>query len=189
MTEQLILVDARNRPIGTADKREVHRAGLRHRAFSIFLVDDGGRLLLQRRQVSKYHSGGLWSNSCCGHPRSGERTIDAARRRLAEELGATTKLRYGFQARYRATFPNGLKENEIVSVYFGAVPEGIMPNPDEVASVVRCSLAQLEQDVRRQPAGYSFWLTYYLQHHRRALADGVRVLVKRGPGRPANVKA
>ena len=80
-SETLILVDARNRRVGTASKRTVHEQGLRHRAFSIFLVDPAGRILLQQRAATKYHSGGLWANSCCGHPRPGERTEAAAQRR------------------------------------------------------------------------------------------------------------
>src|SRR5215216_3450594 len=99
MTEQLILVSEKNRAIGQAEKLAVHEAGLLHRAFSIFLVDSGGRLLLQQRSRKKYHSAGLWANSCCGHPRPGESTLRAARRRLGEELGADARLRYAFQAR------------------------------------------------------------------------------------------
>ena len=86
--EELILVDSRNRALGEAEKWAVHKKGLLHRAFSIFLVDHEGRLLLQRRSAIKYHSAGLWANSCCGHPRPHERTLAAARRRLREELGA-----------------------------------------------------------------------------------------------------
>src|SRR5213080_4797375 len=100
--EQLILVDERNRAGGHAGKTAVHRQGLLHRAFSIFVVDDAGRLLLQRRSLQKYHSGGLWANSCCGHPRPGERTVSAARRRLNEELGVANDLEFGFFARYDA---------------------------------------------------------------------------------------
>ena len=94
--EQLILVDERNRATGSAGKTAVHRGGLLHRAFSIFVVDDRGRIMLQRRNPQKYHSGGLWANSCCGHPRPGERTITAAHRRLDEELGVTSDLSFGF---------------------------------------------------------------------------------------------
>src|SRR5262249_61960364 len=85
--EQLILVDEGNRATGSAGKTAIHRAGLLHRAFSIFIVDERGRIVLQQRSPKKYHSGGLWANSCCGHPRPGERTVTAARRRLAEERG------------------------------------------------------------------------------------------------------
>jgi isopentenyl-diphosphate delta-isomerase type 1 len=87
--EPLILVDEGNRTVGAAPKQTIHRQGLLHRAFSIFMLDARGRILLQRRNPRKYHSGGLWANSCCGHPRPGERTVTAARRRLNEELGVT----------------------------------------------------------------------------------------------------
>ena len=99
--EQLILVDERNRATGSAGKTAIHRSGLLHRAFSIFMVDGRGRIVLQQRSREKYHSGGLWANSCCGHPRPGERTYPAARRRLGEELGVTGELSFGFFARYR----------------------------------------------------------------------------------------
>ena len=117
--EQLILVDESNRATGSGGKTAVHRAGLLHRAFSIFVVDDRGRILLQRRNPKKYHSGGLWANSCCGHPRPGERTVTAARRRLNEELGVSSDLMFGFFSRYRTELDNGMHENEFVYVYFG----------------------------------------------------------------------
>src|SRR5690349_14443430 len=98
MAENLILVDERNRAIGREEKWAVHKQGRLHRAFSIFLVDARGRLLLQRRSRAKYHSAGQWANSCCGHPRPGERTLAAARRRLREELGAGAALQFGFRA-------------------------------------------------------------------------------------------
>src|SRR5688572_8079226 len=111
--ERLILVDERNRAAGFAGKNAVHRKGLLHRAFSIFIADDSGRLLLQKRSTKKYHSGGLWANSCCGHPRPGELTVTAARRRLTEELGLAAPLTFGFFSRYRAALAGGMPENEI----------------------------------------------------------------------------
>jgi isopentenyl-diphosphate delta-isomerase type 1 len=90
-----------------------------HRAFPIFVVDARGHIVVQQRSPAKYHSGGLWANSCCGHPRCGERTIAAARRRLGEELGVTSALSFGFFARYQAALSNGMHENEFVYVYFG----------------------------------------------------------------------
>ncbi len=117
--ERLILVDEKNRAVGVAGKTSVHRAGLLHRAFSIFIVDDKGRILLQRRAREKYHSGGLLANSCCGHPRPGETTQAAARRRLTEELGIGAPLTFGFFSRYRADLDGGMQENEFVYVYFG----------------------------------------------------------------------
>ena len=106
--EQLILVDERNHAVGTGGKDAVHRTGLLHRAFSIFLADAQGQIVLQQRSLQKYHSGGLWANTCCGHPRPGERTISAARRRLKEELGVTATLSFGFFSRYRAELDHGM---------------------------------------------------------------------------------
>ncbi|MBI5688748.1 MAG: isopentenyl-diphosphate Delta-isomerase [Verrucomicrobia bacterium] len=180
MPEELILVDSCNRAVGRAEKLRVHREGLRHRAFSIFLVDREGRLLLQQRSRAKYHSAGLWANSCCGHPRPGERTLQAARRRLAEELGATTRLRYAFRAAYRTSLPGGLTENEIVYVYFGPVPAQVDPNPAEVARVARQDLAKLEADIRRRPRRYAYWLRHYLKSHLPAVRTGVATLLHRG---------
>lgn len=176
--DDLILVDDRNRAVGTGKKQSVHEAGLLHRAFSIFLVDGEGHVLLQQRHPAKYHSGGLWSNSCCGHPRPGERIRPAARRRLAEELGADVPLRFEFLARYRATFSNGLTENELVHVFFGALPDVVEPNPSEVISTARVDLEWLRQEVRKNPDNYSFWLRYYVADHFPALVRGVAALRK-----------
>ncbi len=174
MTETLILVDARNRAIGRGEKRAVHAAGLRHRAFSIFLVDAAGRLLLQQRADSKYHSGGLWANSCCGHPRSGETTRRAAERRLAEELGVQVPLHFQFHVRYRAELDHGFTEDEFVYLYFGHAPESFAPDPTEVAALEWTTLAALERSLARQPERYAVWLRSYVGEHgaalRRALA-------------------
>lgn len=176
MKENLILVNARNRAVGRAEKWTVHQQGLLHRAFSIFLVDDRGRLLLQQRSRAKYHSGGLWANSCCGHPRPGERTAAAARRRLDEELGASSRLRYGFRARYRTALPNGMTENEIVYVFFGSAPASLDLNPDEVAATSWLSLGALQRDVKRHPTRYAYWLRYYLRQHLPAIRAGLRTV-------------
>ena len=176
MTEDLILVDERNRAIGRAEKWAVHKEGRLHRAFSVFLVDRGGRMLVQRRSRAKYHSAGLWANSCCGHPRPGEQTMRAARRRLGEELGADAPLRFAFRARYCTTLSNGLTENEIVHVYFGLAPANLTPNPAEVSAVAWMSLDDLAADIARHPRRYAYWLRYYLKNHFAAIQRGVRVV-------------
>ncbi len=177
MTEDLILVNERNQAIGRGEKQAVHTTGLLHRAFSIFLVDTDGRILLQRRQRTKYHSGGLWANTCCGHPRPGERTLSAARRRLREELGVTARLRFGFLVRYEAKFPNGLRENEIAHIYFGLLAAEMRPDPAEVMATDRLTLAELTRAIAAHPANYSFWLKHYLQHRERALRTGLLAAV------------
>ena len=173
MNDTLILVNEHDRAIGQCDKRTVHVRGLLHRAFSIFLVDARGRLLVQRRSRRKYHSAGLWANSCCGHPRPMERTLPAAQRRLQEELGATSRLSYSFRARYCTSLPNGLTENEIVHVFFGTSPTSFSLNPAEVSAVDWMSLTRLERDIARHPRRYAYWLRYYMKNHYAAIRDGI----------------
>ncbi len=172
--EQLILVDGRNRALGQAEKWAVHKEGLLHRAFSIFLVDLKGRVLVQRRSQAKYHSAGLWANSCCGHPRPGERTATAAKRRLGEELGATTTLTYAFRAQYRTALPNGLTENEIVYVFFGREPAAAFElNPEEVSEVAWVTPETLLRDIEAHPRRYAYWLRYYMKNHYAAIRRAV----------------
>ena len=177
--EKLIRVDEGNRAIGSAEKWAVHQAGLLHRAFSIFLVDSEGKLLLQRRSRAKYHSAGLWANSCCGHPRPHERTLAAATRRLGEELGASAKLRFGFRARYCTRLGNGLTENEIVYVYFGATPAILQPNPAEVSAVERLTLSELRTDLSLRPRRYAYWLRYYMKNHLGEIRRGIAAVSRR----------
>lgn len=163
--ERLILVDERNRAVGVGEKTPVHRAGLLHRAFSIFIVDDKGRILLQRRAHEKYHSGGLLANSCCGHPRPGETTQAAARRRLTEELGIQAPLRFGFFSRYRAELNGGMQENEFVYVYFGPLVAQPNPDPAEVSDVEFASVDEIARRMARQPDGFVYWLRHYFKNH------------------------
>jgi isopentenyl-diphosphate delta-isomerase len=168
--EELILVDESNRAVGTAGKTDVHRAGLLHRAFSIFMIDARGRILLQQRSSAKYHSGGLWANSCCGHPRPGEHTLPAARRRLNEELGVTDPLSFGFFARYHADLDHGMKENELVYVYFGALRSQPEPNPDEVSTVESLSLDDIRRRMAQEPGAFAYWFRHYIDHHHAEIA-------------------
>jgi len=174
MTEHLILVNEQNRAVGRGEKLAVHEAGLLHRAFSVFLADADGRILLQQRSLKKYHSGGLWANSCCGHPRPGEVTRRAAERRVGEELGATARLHFGFRTHYRAQFANGLAENEMVYVYFGTLPATLRLNPLEVAAVSLKTFAELKHAAARQPENYVFWLNHYLTQHDREIRAGLK---------------
>lgn len=168
--ERLILVDEKNRATGVGGKTLVHRAGLLHRAFSIFIVDDEGRILLQRRAQEKYHSGGLFANSCCGHPRPGETTLVAARRRLTEELGIRAPLTFGFFSRYRTDLDGGMRENEFVYVYFGPLVE--QPNPDsaEVSEVEFASADEIARRIAREPSKFVYWLRHYFKSHRSEIA-------------------
>jgi len=179
--ETLILVDESNRKIGEGEKLAVHRAGRLHRAFSIFLFDDRGRALLQRRAAGKYHSGGLWANTCCGHPRAGERTSDAARRRLGEELGADAALVFGFRARYEAALDQGLTENELVYVYGGRFDGHLALNPEEVSETAPLPLEALTEDAERRPERYAYWLRHYLANHGAELEALRERLAARSP--------
>jgi isopentenyl-diphosphate delta-isomerase len=163
--EQLILVDEDNRAVGSAGKTTIHRRGLLHRAFSVFVVDSCGRIVLQRRNPKKYHSGGLWANSCCGHPRPGERTISAARRRLDEELGLRSPLSFGFFARYRAELDNGMQENELVYVFFGPLLRETRPNPEEVVELAVLSCDDIRRRLLAHPVEFTFWLKHYFSNH------------------------
>jgi isopentenyl-diphosphate Delta-isomerase len=157
-TERVILVDERNREVGADEKLRAHRAGALHRAFSVFVFDAGGRLLLQRRAREKYHSGGLWSNTACGHPRPGEATEAAARRRLREEMGFECELRRAFDFVYRAELGGGLVEHEYDEVFVGEFAGEPAPDPSEVEAWRWVSMSELRRDLREEPARYTFWL-------------------------------
>ena len=185
--ERLILVDERNRATGTGGKLAVHRAGLLHRAFSIFIVDAQGRILLQKRSRAKYHSGGLWANSCCGHPRPGERTTSAARRRLTEELGVSAPLLFGFRSRYRAELDDGMAENELVYVYFGPLKMLPQPDPAEVSDVELSAPEDIRRRIAREPDAFAYWLKHYFKNH---FADIARLtMVAARTAAPAAAKA
>ena len=131
--EEVILVDRSDRELGRAEKMKAHVKGWLHRAFSVFVFDDRGFLLLQRRAQSKYHTPGLWSNTCCSHPRPGEQILQAAERRLREEMGFTCDLSPAFGFVYRSEFRNGLIEHEYDHVVMGHWNGTPSPNPEEVA--------------------------------------------------------
>ncbi len=172
----LILVDEHNRRIGLGEKMDVHRRGQLHRAFSIFLADREGRVLLQRRYAGKYHSGGLWANTCCGHPRFDEKTLPAANRRLGEELGLAADLHHAFQARYETQLDHGLTENELVYVYLGRLAAEPVPNPLEVSETRLMELDALAADADARPEAYAYWLRHYLHQHLDELKSGLAAL-------------
>lgn len=134
MSDILICVDALDRQTGTADKLRCHRDGLLHRAFSVFLLD-GSRLLLQRRAINKYHSGGKWANSCCSHPRDGENLEEAVTRRLKEELGIECRCEELGSFVYRHCFENGITEYEYDHVFLGRYSGELFPDPKEIMEV------------------------------------------------------
>jgi isopentenyl-diphosphate delta-isomerase len=163
--EEVLLVDAEDRPLGTAPKLAVHREGRLHRAVSVQLQDERGRLLLQKRHIDKYHSGGLWTNTCCGHPRVDETVSAAAHRRLREEMGIRCSLRPLFTACYRADVGNGMVEHEIVHVFGGQFNGAVCPDPCEIDGYAWFEPAALREDVARAPVRYSAWFKLYLSEH------------------------
>lgn len=131
MTE-VVLVNELDEPIGTMEKMAAHRKAFLHRAFSVFIFNDRGDMLLQQRAINKYHSGGLWTNACCSHPLPGEDILYAANRRLQEEMGFTTTLQKAFDFTYKSEFDNGLTEFEFDHVFIGKFNEKVLPSKDEV---------------------------------------------------------
>ena len=158
MEEQLILVDDLGRATGVSEKLAAHRRGLRHRAFSVFIFNAAGQLLLQKRATSKYHSGGLWSNTCCGHPRPGEDTAVAARRRLREEMGIDCDLEETFHFSYDATMSNGLIECEFDHVFVGTCDDPPRPDPAEASEWRWSDCSAIQADLTRRPDDYTVWL-------------------------------
>ena len=181
--ESIVLVDAQDVPQGVAPKAEVHRRGLKHRAISVLVRNHAGDMLLHRRNVEKYHSGGLWANACCSHPRPGEAAEDAARRRLAEEMGIRCGVTPLFVAQYRAAVSNGYIEDEVVRV-FGSTYEGpISPDPAEVSEWKWLPLAELADDLVRRPDSYTVWFRHYFREHSDDIAAWMEA-GELGGGRP-----
>ncbi|MCB0791477.1 MAG: isopentenyl-diphosphate Delta-isomerase [Flavobacteriales bacterium] len=155
--EHVVLVDADDVERGTMEKIEAHRRGELHRAFSVFLFDRTGDLLLQRRATGKYHSAGLWSNSCCGHPRPGESLIAAAVRRTREELGASIRPEHAFTFTYRAQLDHGLIEHEVDHVLIGHCDGPFHPDPTEVNALRSAGTGAILREMERDPARFTAW--------------------------------
>lgn len=156
--EQVLLVNEHDQPEGTMGKLEAHQVGALHRAFSVFLFDDQGRLLMQKRATGKYHSAGLWTNTCCSHPRPQEAVALAARRRLMEEMGIDTPVEHRFSFLYKAEFDNGLIEHELDHVFFGRWNGPAEPHPEEADDWKYMTTEELERDLHQHPERYTVWL-------------------------------
>ena len=139
------------------EKQEAHIKGLLHRAFSVFIFNDKNELLLQRRALKKYHSGGLWTNTCCSHPRAGESVIEAGKRRLVEEMGMQCQLEKGFDFIYRSELDSGLVEHEFDHVLFGISDVSPTPNPDEVEGYRYVNFNDLRSEMSANPEGFTTW--------------------------------
>ena len=155
--ENVILVDEKDNQVGLMPKLEAHQKGLLHRAFSVFIFNSDYKLLLQKRASSKYHSGGLWTNTCCSHPRDGEDTIDAANRRLNEEMGIKTSLRKVFDFIYTAELDNNLIENEFDHVFYGVYDVDPIINKDEAEDFKWVDMETLKNDIENNKDQYTVW--------------------------------
>jgi isopentenyl-diphosphate Delta-isomerase len=153
----VILVDEQDKAIGTMGKLEVHEKAILHRAFSIFIFNDKGEMLLQKRADNKYHSAGLWTNACCSHPRPGEDTLAAAQKRLDEEMGFTTVLNKAFSFIYKAPFDNGLTEHEYDHVFTGTYNGLVYPNPIEVSEYCYLPVAAIKSSIQTKPGNFTEW--------------------------------
>lgn len=156
-TDKVVLVDSHDREIGIMPKLEAHEKGVLHRAFSVFLFNYKGQMLLQQRADEKYHSAGLWSNTCCSHPLPGENVSDAAKRRLREEMGISCNLNSAFNFIYKVDFSNGLTEHEFDHVLLGIYNEAPEVNPEEVKDWKYVHVEELILDMRLNPDNYTAW--------------------------------
>lgn len=163
-TTEIILLNEADEAVGTGQKLWVHQQGLLHRAFSVLIFNNNNELLIHQRALDKYHSGGLWTNTCCGHPNVGEDVKAAAERRLGEEMGFTTGLDFLYKFHYKVTFENGLTENEIDHVFIGVYNEPFEVNPVEVIDYKWVSMAAITQEVIRNPENYTVWFRKILKN-------------------------
>ncbi len=155
--EKVILVDSDDKEMGTMEKMEAHEKAKLHRAFSIFILNSKNQMLLQRRALEKYHCAGLWTNTCCSHPRPGEDIEAAAHRRLKEEMGFDTRLKKVTSFVYKAEFENGLTEHEFDHVFSGTFDGKIKHNPSEVCEWKYVDVKELVADIKASPEKYTPW--------------------------------
>ncbi|MGV3632588.1 MAG: isopentenyl-diphosphate Delta-isomerase [Bacteroidota bacterium] len=163
--EQLILVDEQDREQGYLPKLEVHQKGLLHRAFSILVFNAQGEFLIHQRAHEKYHSPGLWTNTCCSHPHKGEATEAAAHRRLQEEMGFDCDLAFVYKFIYKTELDHGLTEHELDHVFIGEYNGDFSPNPDEVSAFRWIGLPELRSDITDHPENYTFWFRKIVSEH------------------------
>lgn len=168
--EKVVLVNEQDEAIGIEDKTRAHLLGALHRAFSVFIVNAAGQLLLQKRALTKYHSRGLWSNTCCGHPRPDEAIEKAARRRLNEEMGFDSELSEVFAFVYRANLEDGFIENEYDHVLVGSFDGVPKPDPAEIAEWRWVDMATLSMDLKEHPEIYTYWFRISFERFLRAVS-------------------
>lgn len=165
MYTDVILVNEKDEIQGKMEKLEAHEKGLLHRAFSIFVFNSNNELLIHQRAFGKYHSEGLWTNTCCSHPAPGETVLEAAHRRLQEEMGFDCEMQQSFHFIYKAELDNNLIEHELDHVVIGQSDQTPNLNPEEAINFKYISLGDLLVDVSKNPSNYTFWFKTILQNH------------------------
>lgn len=163
------LVDDQDNPIGVMEKILAHQKGELHRALSVLILNSNNELLLQRRALGKYHSPGLWTNTCCSHPYPGEDSFEAAKRRLQEEMGMSADLNFVFKFQYKCDFDNGLIEHELDHVFIGVTDDTPHINTDEAMAFSWVSIEDLEESMKKNPNDYTFWFKLIIQDYRNKL--------------------
>ena len=162
---QVSLVDLSDNEIGQMEKLEAHQKGLLHRAFSVLIFNDKGELLLQRRAFGKYHSEGLWTNTCCSHPNPGESNLSAAHRRLQEEMGLDCEMKELFYFIYKAELDNNLIEHELDHVLIGHSNQDPILNQEEAIDFKWLNLEQLKKAISEKPTDFTFWFKVIILEH------------------------
>ena len=157
MEEYVILVDENDLETGIMEKMKAHREAVLHRAFSVFIFNQRGELMLQQRAFSKYHSPGLWTNTCCSHPRPGETTPDAAHRRMTEEMGFDCEFEEAFSFIYKAELDNNLTEYEYDHVFIGTSGKLPLINTDEAADFRFASMPEIRKEMNAGPENFTIW--------------------------------
>lgn len=165
MEEFVVLVDQDDQKLGLMEKQQAHVAGLLHRAFSVFVFNSKGELMIQQRAASKYHSPTLWTNTCCSHPRDNETYEQAAHRRLEEEMGFDCELEYKFNFIYKAHLENDLIEHELDHVFIGTFDDEPKLNPDEVMAYRWVELDDLKKYMEKNPQNYTAWFKIIFEHY------------------------
>lgn len=171
--EFVILVNENDEPQGLMEKMEAHEKALLHRAFSVFVFNDQNELMLQQRAQHKYHSPGLWTNTCCSHQRDGETNIEAGLRRLQEEMGFTCNLEEVFSFIYKAPFDNGLTEHELDHVMIGKYNDSPIINSEEVADYKWIKLDELKKDISENPQKYTEWFKIIFREFNKAINEKI----------------
>ena len=171
MNDYVILVDENNNQIGLEEKILAHKKNLLHRAFSIFIFNDSFEILLQKRAPNKYHSGNLWTNTCCSHPLENLSLVESAKKRLVEEMGIKANLNEVFSIIYQAEFDNGLSEYEYDHVLFGISNNQPILNPDEAIDYKWIKISDLKAQIEKNPGNFTVWLQIMINKYFKYFED------------------